>query len=120
VIVDSVGIVSKDIGYTIVPVIHEYHCDFFVYAIIGENSDGTVYYNKLNYDTSLEIVDEISEAQVYLHGSIKWDGCSDWHFDEQDDCMLHFCSVEQAKDIGNLFERMYEYAKNHIPKWTEL
>ncbi len=58
-----------------------------------------------------EFTKEFHNAQRYLHGDVKWDGCSNWHFDIQDGCMIHFCSVEETQEISRLFEKMYEIAK---------
>jgi hypothetical protein len=44
----------------------------------------------------------------YAHGSVKWDGCSNWHFDVQDDCMIHFCGKSDAASIGTMMGRVYE------------
>jgi len=58
---------------------------------------------------------EILSSERFLHGSIKWDGCSNWHFDIQDDCMIHFCSAQDAAAIGVLFSELYRIADELIP-----
>ncbi|MES2791539.1 MAG: hypothetical protein V4719_18115 [Planctomycetota bacterium] len=54
---------------------------------------------------------------VYLHGSISSDHRSNWHFDEQDNRMIHFSSVDESDQISILFRRMYELAEELIPEW---
>jgi hypothetical protein len=49
-------------------------------------------------------------AKPYLHGSVKWDGCSDWHFDEQDEGMLHGCSRENVQRFGDVLGRCWDLA----------
>ena len=109
----------KDLEFTVVAELRgsELFCDFTVYKIMGEHPDGSLCWIR-DVNGAPDPVDTLKDADVYLHGSIKFDGCSDWHFDEQDDVMLHFCSKGTAEDIGALFGYMYEMAKKLIPKWV--
>jgi hypothetical protein len=68
-------------------------------------------------------VETTEEAQVYLSGSIKWDGCSNLYFDEQDSiegtkCSLHFCGKQEAMNVGVLMGRLYDLAAKIIPAWS--
>lgn len=67
-------------------------------------------------------LERIAEAEVYLHGEIKWDGCSNWFFDEQERAMLHFCGSADAEKIGKLFCELYEltgerFREKHPSLW---
>jgi hypothetical protein len=62
-----------------------------------------------------ESTNKLSEAQVFLSGSIKWDGCSNMNFDAQENCMLHFCGRSDAAKVGKLLDRLYDLADEHIP-----
>lgn len=59
--------------------------------------------------------ESFDDADTFLHGHIKWDGCSNWSF--QYDCMLHFCGVEQGFAIGILFMRLYDEAAARLEWW---
>ena len=76
----------------------EHYCEFEVFEIL-----------------SSEPTDDLSKAERFLHGSINWAGCSNWHFDIQDDCMIHFCSAQDAASIGVLFAELYSIADELIP-----
>lgn len=52
---------------------------------------------------------DFDEAQCFLRGSIKWDGCSNWGFVDSG-CMIHFCGPEGPAEVARLFEKMYEIA----------
>jgi len=125
----------KDIGYCCVAEAYEYWMDlkiyeFYLYKDPGEEEwDGIAplaaglapsgyAFNHTQYNCSPDPVKKIDEAQVFLHGSIKWDGCSNLHFDEQDNVCLHFCGREEATNIGVLFDRLYDLAAKMIPSWT--
>lgn len=57
-------------------------------------------------------------AEPYLHGSVKWDGCSDWRFDEQDNCMLHGCSRADVQRFGDVLGRCWDLAGEMMgEKW---
>jgi hypothetical protein len=90
------------------------HVEFEVYEITGmafTDSAGVSHPPSFDVNEELAATEDMREADVFLHGSVKWDGCSNWMFDEQDRCMLHFCEKESAANIGVLFTRLYEWAK---------
>lgn len=91
---------------------------FAVVKIIGEQIEpvaGTLYERYEMYSDEGTL--NPAEADIFLSGAIKWDGCSDWKFDGQDNCLLHFCSMESATSIGRLMEHMYRIATERIPKF---
>lgn len=60
------------------------------------------------------------ETEVYLHGEVKWDGCSNWFFDEQQrEAVLHGCSKKCLEDIGKIMAECWEltskYCENFNP-----
>lgn len=96
--------VFEDIWYVVHAKIGELnncYCDFVVYEMVGLPGYGHGPVMAGESDTPTE---------SFLHGYVKWDGCSNWHFDEQDRIMLHFCGVKRATDIGELFRRIYQIA----------
>lgn len=114
-----------DIRYTALLEAEDEYADvianFKVYRIVGEyvterHPDGTTTsyergYQRANSHRSPDPVEHLAQAEVFLHGGVKWDGCSDWHFDEQEDSMLHFCGKEEAGAIGTLLCRLYDWAR---------
>lgn len=92
--------------------------DFVVVHIAGEHMDPirTPIYQKFICGVS-NFTSDVRNADVFLHGHIKWDGCSNWHFDEQDAMMLHFCGARRTTSIGRLMAEMYRLAAATIPEW---
>lgn len=111
----------NDINFSVSFEADDYNCDFKVYEIIGWNDDKKhiPYFNRENYTSSPDPVENITDAQIFLHGHIKWDGCSNWYFDEQDNIMLHFCYKEQGENIGKLFSQLYDIASKNILNWDD-
>lgn len=66
--------------------------------------------------TSGDVVDNLAEAGRWLHGEIKWDGCSNISIDAQDDCMLHFCGRSEAVAVGGLLGALYDLAHEVMPR----
>lgn len=93
---------------------HDSVLDFMVFQVTGQYVDGKPSFEVAD-DPACNSTDFLAEAQVFLRGAIKWDGCSNWHFDEQDIGMLHFCGVGRASSIGRLMERMYDLASARMP-----
>ncbi len=113
----------RELGYT-VRVQKSSHCwDFEVFQILPHGRQ-ILWYDRRAAAWNMaspcpRSVDSLEDAVRFLHGHIKWDGCSNWHFNEQDQVMLHFCDVEQASNIGVLFRRMYEWAATEMPEVTD-
>ena len=109
-----------DIGFTVrarLPCSDEiYHCDFEVFKIVSGDS-AEVAWQKAGEDVEPIPVEYLDEAECFLSGHVKWDGCSNWNFDEQEKVSIHFCSVQQAMNIGVLFERLYRMAKELLPNY---
>lgn len=92
--------------------------DFTVYAIEGgllEEDGGNVWYEQEGSMTG-EMTEDLSTSSIYLSGNIKWDGCSNMTFNEQDRCMLHFCGRQNAMYIGDLLGRLYDLALEMMPE----
>lgn len=92
--------------------------DFVVVECCGDQTGldpGPLYVR--NVDGSNEMTRDPADADVFLEGDIKWDGCSNWDFPGVADCMLHFCDLKQASGIGRLMQRMYEIASMRIPSF---
>ncbi len=98
---------------------HDVVLSFEVFQITGRTGqgwdvpEGTALYQKFGGQTD-EDVTNLAEADSWLSGSIKWDGCSDWYFNEQDHVMLHFCGLKAATAIGRLMGRMYDIASSRM------
>ena len=65
-------------------------------------------------------ITEIDEHKLYLQGSIKWDGCSNWKFyPDNEYSMIHFCGLERVQDQFKLWSLLYELAAKEIPQWWQ-
>lgn len=107
-----------DIDFTVVATVQEYHVDFVAYDVVGVDGDIT-YWHRKGASMHPDPVTSLSDAEVFLHGGVKWDGCSDWYFDVQDAVMLHGCCREDIARIGDLLGRCWDYAKENLPNWLD-
>lgn len=99
----------QDLSFTVIAMVHSHSVVFTIYEIMAwEEGDVPLYGD---YSDSLET------AAVFLHGSVKWDGCSNWHFDAQDACMLHGCSREDLTRMGEVMGRCWDWAAQLLPNW---
>lgn len=113
---NSLSKTFADIGYHAVAEPDEYRCDFKVCKIISLPDQPLAF--ELAGDNCCTPTPDLGKAQVYLHGSVKWDGCSNWHFDDQESAMLHFCDREALGNVGALLQRLYDWAGELIPHWN--
>lgn len=108
-----------DLGFVVAAEAHEAWANFRVYEIVGF-LDGWAapIFAKKGARTSLDTVDVLEEAQVFAHGSVKWDGCSNWMFDIQELGYLHMCRKEDLQNIGNTLAACWNWAGEIVPKWA--
>lgn len=97
-------VVCDDIGYVIHFEARDYHVNFVIYTLAGIEWVT----NKILYEPNF--CESTDLADVFLHGSVKWDGCSNWHFDEQDRVMIHGCSRDDLEGIGLLLTKCFDIA----------
>lgn len=101
-----------DLGYTVTFEPNSHWANFKVFQISAWSLDhSTRYYG--HFDQELT---DTKSADVFMSGSIKWDGCANVQFDEQKKCMLHFCGKKDFAKLGALFDRLYDEAFDQIEK----
>jgi len=106
---------SEGKDFEIIAEKHQYHIEFKIYSIEGITLDGDILYHKKNSQVWPDPVRNIDESEIFCHGSVKWDGCSNWHFDEQDRCMLHAGSKDGIVDLFKPLLECWEIAKKELP-----
>lgn len=99
---------------------YECHIEFKSFKIVSFGETGEAMFEGAD-DGSFPMAgwtNDPNEASVFMSGYVKWDGCSDIRFDEQDRCMLHFCGRKQASRIGLLIGEVYKIAESLLhDKW---
>lgn len=106
-----------DIDYTIVAEPQGYRVDYNVYKSWGVATDGTRLWAKDDDNGCSGCTSNLDDADLFLHGEVKWDGCSNWHFDEQDAVMIHCCERQQLLDIGEVMARCWDMTKHLCGAW---
>lgn len=112
-----------ELNFTVVADVYEYHVDFTIYDIaawvqstkVGEFD--TPEWPERGTAFGGQTVAELEKAEVYLHGSVKWDGCSNWHFDEQDRAMLHGCHRKDLTRYGEILAACWDWTAETLPSW---
>jgi hypothetical protein len=116
---------DHDLGFTIVADPHEYTVDFKVYEMqstVMPGPNGSVFsclWNRAGAGAVPDHCDKLEDAEVYLHGNVKWDGCANWHFDEQDRVMLHTCGREAIMHISAVMALCWDWTAELCPQWEE-
>lgn len=110
--------VWPDIGYAMAYELKPGYTHFFDFKIynIAEEANGSILFYK-NTEGSHTYVDNIEEADSFISGEIKWDGCSNFIFDEQKECMLHTCDRGSMIAIGEVLARTWDCGKDLLDGW---
>ena len=89
--------------------------EFEAWEVVGGGFDGeTALFRPA--DDEQGFTEYHAKARRYAHGRVKWDGCSDWYFDEQEHVMLHFCGRRNARSLSRLVETVYDTARSMMLK----
>jgi hypothetical protein len=106
----------RDLGYYLIMEEGDNECfaDFKVYKIVDDKE--LVFQNKYE-DVSFPTT-KVEDAEVFVSGSLRWDGCCNFNFDCQDDCMIHTCEREELLNIGVLLSRIWDLGREVISGWN--
>jgi hypothetical protein len=91
------------------------YCEFACYEQAATSTPEQPTYLRKGYTSSDDGVADYREAQPFLEGSIRFDGCSNLYF--PDDC-YHFCGRRSAARVGQLLDLLYDLAEGLIPEWS--
>ena len=84
-------------GFTVTATRDSHHADFVI------------------YDHDQPAIEDWSD-EVFAHGFVKWDGCSNWQIDAQDHVMLHGCSRDDLFRIGAILAACWDWAAELMPE----
>lgn len=103
-------------NYAIISKIHENNhvIDFEVKKIIAEDDD--LYFTIKDAICNMDTTSKFEDGEMFLSGTIKWDGCSNWNFNDKK-VMIHFCGRKDATSIGRLIDHLYQITKECLPKY---
>jgi hypothetical protein len=59
---------------------------------------------------------DIEKATRFMHGCVKWDGCSHNNFDS---AYIHGCERKEMTRIGILFDKLFDLACERMPQHAE-
>lgn len=95
--------------------INEYVVGVEAFEVIGvDNDDGPPMMLKKGWKSSPDdCTSNPDEAELFVEGSIKWDGCSDLTIGR--DGYIHSCGREGPQKLGALLERLYDIARDAMP-----
>jgi hypothetical protein len=94
--------------------------EFTVFEI-GMGSDGaggfTVpHFHRKGAADSGDMTTDRAEAEPYVRGTIKWDGCSHVYFGDEDG-YLHLCGRRSFDDLRALLDRAWAVAASEMPQF---
>lgn len=114
----------SDLGFTCCAVADDreggpYYVEWKLYTLYeGSTTDGKPWrgWQRAGSDCSPDTVDTLDEAEIYADGTTKWDGCSNWTF--QDSCRdgcEHTCGRAGMVAIGLLLARVHDLCGEMMP-----
>jgi hypothetical protein len=103
--------IYKDLGYTVVYERDAAHVDFKAYSIVGHEAGllglyDVPMYEKIGWQSSSDTTTNLEEAQTEINGTVKWDGCSHYHFGDKDG-YIHVCGGHYAENLSKLIKKIF-------------
>ena len=80
---------------------------FYAAEIIAYDDDGP-FYQKLGADSSEDTVRDPLQADRYVEGFVKWDGCSHINFGDIDSGYIHICGIRDFTKLVTVIPAIYE------------
>lgn len=72
--------------------------------------------DKRNAVDSQEQANDLDDAEVYVAGDIKWDGCSNINFPSTETCMTHLCGYGAWMRYAEMMLRVFREVATKIPR----
>ena len=66
--------------------------------------------------TSWKPTEDVEKGEIYIKGTIKWDGCS--HNDFGDGGYIHGCERKHLTRLGILYDRLFDWAIELLGPYT--
>ena len=105
---DSASTTTEHIGDNFgVTVRYEIHqppvaVDFYAAEVTSVSDDGAKYYLRKGARSSEDDTSDFDDAERYISGSVKWDGCSHYYFGDvgSEGGYVHLCSSQSAEKLA--------------------
>lgn len=120
----------RDLEYIVLATAYPYYVEYVVYGVdYYESGKLDVEGQEIDYErpmlhrkdspTSPDGVATFAEADYFLKGTVKWDGCSDWSLsDNAEGYLLHACDREALLNIGKIMAACWEWTAFTCPRWN--
>lgn len=96
-----------DYGVTVVFTL-DAHVAFFAAEIVARSMpDDAPLYTKNGARASCDHVEDPRQAERFIAGSVKWDGCSHVTFGDED-AYIHMCGREAFDKLATVLPQIYE------------
>jgi len=81
--------------------------DFFAAEVTSVALGGIKCYWRKGADSSMDDTEDFNDAERYISGSVKWDGCSHFNFGDEEG-YLHLCGGSDIGKLQNTLRVIYE------------
>lgn len=86
--------------------------EFEIYEIVAHSQGDTdefdvPFYEKKDAKGSEDMTQNIEEAQTFIRGIVKWDGCSHFYFGDNEG-YIHLCGKFEIEKIAQVIKKVYE------------
>ena len=69
-------VMANPFGFIVYWEYEDFRASFKAYQVVGRYLDNKPMFFEKDFESSDQTVDDTEEAEIYLSGTVKWDGCS--------------------------------------------
>jgi hypothetical protein len=104
------------IDFTILFEAEEHVLNFEILKGIGHDGKTRApLYQIQGWEDSSDATSDVSSAERFLKGELKWDGCMNVSF--VGECIPHFCGLQDALIVERIFRALYVLGFERLKNW---
>jgi hypothetical protein len=103
-------------GFVVRYDVEDYFVNFEVFGIVT-TVNGVREFHRRGANDGMDTTPVLDDADVEMHGMIKWDGCSSVSYPASYDCMQHLCGRGDWEEWGKLYMALYDALTSKIPNY---
>lgn len=112
-----------ELDFVVVAESHSHWVEYKIYDVEYWDTSGvydTPRFQRAGAVSHPDVVESTEESEPYISGSVKWDGCSNWKFDEQDrGTMLHGCCRKDVLRYGQILAACWDLTAQLCESWMD-
>lgn len=107
----------KELGYTVEAIAEPYEVHYKIYKITSSQMQHGFESHAWRRAGGDDEVQLLQDAEVFISGTVKQDGYSEWSLKHNEDDVFWACTSQQLTDIGTIMATCHTMTKDLCGDW---